>query len=276
MRMVDEQERTSVETTGASVTEAIAEGLAILGLELDDVDVEVLAEPTRGLFGLGSREAHVRVSLKPPVDESAPPEEPAETPSQVAVRRAPEPQPTREPLPPARHPEPKPISSPEPPSEAPDGLEETARAVVDELLGLMGYQDARIGVRQAELADDETDGPLLIDIKVRGDALIGRRGETLSALQYITRLIIGRERAGRRRILLDVNGYKVRREEKLRGLAQRLAQQAIDTDRTVVLEPMPAFERRIVHLALRDHPEVTTQSIGEGDRRKVTIIPKFA
>jgi spoIIIJ-associated protein len=273
--MVDEHEKTSVETTGASVTEAIAEGLAMLELELDDVDVEVLAEPTRGLFGLGSREAIVRVSIKPPVDESASPDpapEPAPAP-QVAERRRPRPRRASAPQRPVPEPKSEPPAAPAP--EGADELEQTARAVVDELLTLMGISDARISVRQAEVADDETDAPLLIDIKARGDALIGRRGETLSALQYITRLIIGREKAGRRRILLDVNGYKVRREEKLRGLARRLAQQAVDTDRTVVLEPMPAFERRIIHLALRDHPEVSTQSIGEGDRRKVTIIPKF-
>jgi spoIIIJ-associated protein len=284
--MVDGQKQASVETTGASVTEAIAEGLALLGLELDDVDVEVLAEPTRGLFGLGSHDAQVRVSVKPPVDEAASPEEPAVAPPETPVATAPtaarrprrakaareQPRPA-----PAPKPEPEPVVAPAPTSGAPGGLEETAHAVVDELMGLMGYEDARITVREAETADDEPerDAPLLIDIKARGDALIGRHGETLTALQYITRLIIGRERAGRRRILLDVNGYKVRREEKLRGLAQRLAQQAVDTDRTVVLEPMPPFERRIIHIALRDHPEVTTQSIGEGDHRKVTIIPKF-
>ena len=265
--MVDGQSQASVEATGASVTEAIAEGLAILGLELDDVDVEVLAEPTRGLFGLGSRDATVRVSVKPPVDESAPPEIPepvAPQPPPVVVRRQPRPAP-----------QPAPAPQPEPAIAGEESLEETARAVVAELLALMGIEDAKIDVRQTEPADDETEAPLLIDIKARGDALVGRHREALNALQYITRLIIGREKMGRKRIVLDVNGYKVRREEKLRGLAQRLAQQAIDTDRTIVLEPMSPFERRIIHLALRDHPEVTTESIGEGDRRKVTVIPKY-
>jgi len=264
--MSDGQNQASVETTGVSVTEAIAEGLALLDLELDEVDVEVLAEPTRGLFGLGAHDARVRVSVKPPVSE---PEPVAPPPPPLAVRRQPRPAPR------APRPAPAPARPPEPPSEDADDLENTARAVVDELLTLMGIEDARIDVRQAEPADDETEAPLLIDIKAPGDALIGRRGETLRSLQYITRLIIGREKIGRKRIVLDVNRYKVRREEKLRGLAQRLAQQAIDTDRTIVLEPMPPFERRIIHLALRDHPEVTTESIGEGDRRKVTVIPKF-
>jgi spoIIIJ-associated protein len=267
--MSDGQNQASVETTGTSVTEAIAEGLALLELELDEVDVEVLAEPTRGLFGLGSREARVRVSIKPPVDQSAPPEIPdpiAPPPAPVAVHRQSQPAPRPEPAPAPRA-ESEPVVA--------DDLENTARAVVDELLAMMGFENAQIDVRQTEPADDETEAPLLIDIEVPGDALIGRRGETLSSLQYITRLIIGREKIGRKRIVLDVNHYKVRREEKLRGMAQRLAQQAIDTDRTIVLEPMPPFERRIIHLALRDHPEVTTESIGEGDRRKVTVIPKF-
>jgi spoIIIJ-associated protein len=156
-----------------------------------------------------------------------------------------------------------------------DSLGESARAVVEELMALMGIDDAQIDVRQTAPAEDETVAPLLVDIKTRGSALIGHRGETLNALQYITRLIVGRERVGRTPLVVDVNGYKVKREQKLRNLAQRLAQQAIDTDRTVVLEPMSPFERRIIHLSLRDHPDVTTQSIGEGDRRKVTIIPKF-
>lgn len=273
--MVDGQKQASVETTGVSVTEAIAEGLALLELELDEVDVEVLAEPTRGLFGLRSREARVRVSVKPPVDESAPPEPPpAEPTPPVVIQHQPRPAPAGAAT---AAPRPEPPAPVRQPTAAPEdaGLEETARAVVEELLAMMDIEGAQIDVGEAEPADDETDAPLLIDIKAPGDALIGPRGETLSALQYITRLIIGREKAGRKRIVLDVNHYRVRREEKLRGLAQRLAQQAIDTDRTVVLEPMPAFERRIVHLALRDHKEVTTESIGEGDRRKVTIIPKF-
>jgi spoIIIJ-associated protein len=104
--------------------------------------------------------------------------------------------------------------------------------------------------------------------------LIGRRGETLTALQYITRLIASRELQRRANIVLDVEGYKSRREQMLRRLANRMADQAIQLGRTVSLEPMPPYERRIVHLALRDHPEVTTQSVGEGDRRKVTIIPR--
>jgi spoIIIJ-associated protein len=117
--------------------------------------------------------------------------------------------------------------------------------------------------------------PLLVD--VHGDdlsLLIGRRGETLSALQYVTRLIVGKELHKPVAIVIDVEGYRARREETLRRLARRMAEQAIDRNRTMSLEPMPANERRIIHLELKDNPNVTTESVGEGNHRKVTIIPQ--
>jgi spoIIIJ-associated protein len=231
------------------------------------------------VFGLGSRDAHVRLTPKPPPGEIAPPApaggEGAAAPQEIAppIQAQEAPEEARFP----ERPELVPPGKVEQAEAAPDlgGLGEVARAVLLELLSLMGVDDAQVDVRRSEPADGDTYSPLMLDVNVRGDALIGPRGETLNALQYITRLIVGREQGGRVRLVLDVNGYKVRREQKVRQLAERLARQAVDTDRTVVLEPMPPFERRIVHLALRDDPEVTTQSVGEGDRRKVTIIPRY-
>ncbi|HVO43163.1 MAG TPA: RNA-binding cell elongation regulator Jag/EloR [Aggregatilineales bacterium] len=104
--------------------------------------------------------------------------------------------------------------------------------------------------------------------------LIGRKGETLSALQYITRLITSKELNRRANLVIDVEGYKSRRETMLRRLAKRMADQALQHGRTVQLEPMPPHERRIIHLTLRDYPGVRTESVGDGDRRKVTIIPE--
>ncbi len=132
---------------------------------------------------------------------------------------------------------------------------------------------ARIEVRYPEPEAGETEAPPFI-LNVRGKdlgSLIGRRGETLQALQYITRLIVGRELERRVALVVDVEGYRQRRERSLRRLAQRMAERVVRTGRRVVLEPMPPAERRIIHLALRDHPKVTTESIGQGDRRKVTI-----
>jgi spoIIIJ-associated protein len=107
-------------------------------------------------------------------------------------------------------------------------------------------------------------------------SLIGRRGETLAALQRIVRLITGNRLTGRANLVVDVEGYKRQREEKLRRLADRMAGRAADSGRTVSLEPMSAYERRIIHIALRDRSDVRTESVGEGYRRRVTIIPHVA
>jgi spoIIIJ-associated protein len=139
----------------------------------------------------------------------------------------------------------------------------------------MGIKDAQVDARKAEAVPGERETPLVLDVHGPDvSVLIGRRGETLAALQHIARLIVGQEMASRTNLVVDVDGYKARREESLRSLAERLAEQAVRTNRRVVLEPMPPHERRIVHLTLRNHPKVTTVSIGEGDRRKVTIIPR--
>ncbi len=134
--------------------------------------------------------------------------------------------------------------------------------------------DAKVVARPARSESDEAQHWTL-EIQGRDlGALIGRRGETLAALQYITRLIASRDLERRANIVIDVEGYKSRRETMLRRLAKRMAEQAIQRGRTVSLEPMPPHERRIIHLALRDNPNVTTESVGEGDHRKVTIIPR--
>jgi spoIIIJ-associated protein len=104
--------------------------------------------------------------------------------------------------------------------------------------------------------------------------LIGRQGETLSALQYITRQIVSKELRRPVAAIIDVEGYRARRERQLRQMARRVGQQASERGRTIALEPMPANERRIIHVELHDHPLVYTESVGEGDRRKVTIVPR--
>jgi spoIIIJ-associated protein len=102
--------------------------------------------------------------------------------------------------------------------------------------------------------------------------LIGRRGETLGALQYLTRLIVSSQAHRGVNLVVDVEGYKARREQQLRQLALRMAERVASTRKPIALEPMPPYERRIVHLTLRDHPVVTTESVGRDEDRKVTII----
>ena len=104
--------------------------------------------------------------------------------------------------------------------------------------------------------------------------LIGSRGDTLNALQYITRLMVSHKLQQRTNFVIDIEGYRQRREAALSKLAERMAQKVLKRKRPISLEPMPPYERRIIHMTLRDHSGVYTQSVGEGRRRKVRILPK--
>jgi spoIIIJ-associated protein len=156
---------------------------------------------------------------------------------------------------------------------------QAARDVLRQMLRHMRVQ-AEVDVRQAE-AEDEHDesapgGPPLI-LNLAGDdlgILIGRRGETLRDLQYLARAIVSKQAGRNVNLVVDVEGYKARREQALRQMAARMAERVVATRKPIALEPMPANERRIVHLALRNHPSVTTQSVGQGESRKVTLVPK--
>jgi len=153
-----------------------------------------------------------------------------------------------------------------PPQKGKD-VADTAREVVEKLLELMGVK-AGVEVSTGQV-------PLLLNIT--GDdlgALIGRRGQTMVSLEYILRLIVARKLDSWLPLSLDIGEYKKHREEALKQLALRLAEQVESTRRAITLEPMPANERRLIHLALADHPSVTTSSIGEGEDRKVVILPK--
>jgi spoIIIJ-associated protein len=139
--------------------------------------------------------------------------------------------------------------------------------VLDTLLGLMGAQG------KVEVLSDEL--PLALNIE--GDdlgILIGRRGQTLVALEYVTKLIVVQRLKAWVPLTIDVGGYRKHRRDSLQKLALYLAEQVKSRRRAMPMEPMPADERRIIHLALADHPDVTTQSIGEGENRKVVILPR--
>lgn len=162
--------------------------------------------------------------------------------------------------------------APGPSDTAADAELENARQVLVDLLNLMGVEAV------VEATRGEPDGevtPIVLDVQGPDlGLLIGRRGDTLAALQYIARLIIAKQVGHGIDLVVDVQGHKKRREEQLRRLARRMAEQAVERGRTMTLEPMPANERRIIHLELRDHPSVTTESIGEGSHRKVTVVPR--
>jgi spoIIIJ-associated protein len=139
--------------------------------------------------------------------------------------------------------------------------------ILDTLLGLMDMQ-GKVEVLSAEL-------PLALNVK--GDdlgILIGRRGQTLVALEYVTKLIVVQRLKTWLPLTIDVGGYRKHRYDSLQKLALYLAEQVKSRRRAVPMEPMPADERRIIHLALADHPDVRTESIGEGENRKVVILPR--
>ena len=152
---------------------------------------------------------------------------------------------------------------------------EVAKGVLEELLARMEVV-ASVVAETGPVAE-EGEAATSITLEIEGDdlgILIGRRGQTLASLQYIVRLIVGHQTEAWVPITVDVEEYKQRRHERLQALAWRLAEQVKTRRVPFTLEPMLAYERRIIHLALADHPDVTTESIGEGESRRVVIRPK--
>ena len=155
-------------------------------------------------------------------------------------------------------------------------ITDAARDILETLLDLMEIP-ASVNLVHEALVESVTEAPSSITLNVEGDdlgILIGRRGQTLSCLQYLVRIIIGQQKKVWLPIVIDVEGYKQRRCNALQTMALRVAEQVTQRKERFALEPMPAFDRRIIHLALVDHPDVTTESSGEGEARRVVIIPK--
>jgi spoIIIJ-associated protein len=264
------EKRATLEVIAPSVEEAIDKGLADLGLPVEAVEVEILDQGSRGLFGLGSRHARIRLAVKTVAEQESFTEAP-----EPAAPAAPETRPA--PVAQAVAPEKSETVSPSPATAVSIGADlelQIARETVSELLDTMKVK-ATVKVSYGAADDERSRIPILVD--VRGDdlsILIGRRAETLNALQYISSLIVSKELGKPLSLVIDVEGYRARREGQIRQLARRMADQAIKTGRRQVLEPMPANERRIIHLELRDNEDVVTESVGEEPRRKVTILPK--
>lgn len=238
------EHRATLEVIAATVPEAIEKGLAELGIPDTEVDVEVLDEGAGGLFGLGGRQARVRLTVRSAAAAAKGP---------ARERRAPS---------------------------APMSAEDTEKAMAVSkatVLELLGHMDvhADVDVRMGEGDEEDPTPPVIVDILGEDlSILIGRRAETLNALQLIARMIVGKELGHSAHLIVDVAGYRQRREESLRQLAQKMARQALSTGRRQSLEPMTPAERRIIHIELRDSNEVSTESVGEEPRRKVVIIPR--
>ena len=270
-------ERTTLEIIAPTVEEAIQQGLAQLGLSADAVSVEVLDSGTKGLFGLGGRQVRVLLTVNPPEteikDEAKPP---ARTDRKPAPSKKAESKPKPKEAKP-RKPEPAAAKQPEDvkqsePMEHDDVLDK-AEEVISKLIHHLGMK-AQVS---AHYDDSSTNDRRSIQVDVRGDdlaGLIGKQAQTLAAFQHIASLIVGKQTGQWVQLTVDVEGYRARREKQLRQLANRMADQVTKTGKKMTMEPMPSSERRVVHIELRGHPAVTTESTGDDPYRKVVILPK--
>ena len=261
------ESRATLEIIAPTIEEAIEKGLRELGVSQDMVDVEILDEGVKGIFGLGNRHARVRLVVKNGDQPDAPVEEidteVEEWEEEEDVFGVDEIEDEEE--------DDQPSDTPTPDLE---NARSIAQAIVSELLEKMDIHHAEVEAVIVTPEDDRDRTSILVEIFGEDlSILIGKQAETLNALQYITRLIVGKEIGHGVNLNVDVEGYRNRREQNLRQLARRMANQAIKTGRRQMLEPMPANERRLIHLELRANEAVTTSSIGEEPRRKVTITP---
>lgn len=266
------------EFRGRTPEEATEAGLAALKLTSDQVEIEILSKGSRGLLGFGAEDARVRITpiskqpSKAPASKPPKKDAPASSPAQVAPEPKTQQPETLEPKP-ERSAEPKSVAE----TDTSEELDATSEAtdLLQGMLDRMGVVARVQAVEYRGVLDDNQDAPIVLNIE--GDdlgILIGRRAETLSAIQYLTRLMVNHRMHRWVNVVVDVEGYRARREEQLARLANRMADRAVSSGKTVSLEAMPPNERRIVHITLRDNLLVTTESVGEGDHRKVTIIPK--
>ena len=260
----------SVESEGNTIDEAIENALRLLRLERDAVEIEILENATKGLLGFGSKKARVRARERATIDSvlTAPNHKPAtaETPP------APEPEPTsgnvpRETL---RVTAPRP---PRPQSSDASGLESASLTLSDTLDDLL----KRMGVEcDVEVGTDPTGEAVVLSVSGRdGGIVIGRRGQTLDAIEHLMNRIALRESpTNPTRVRIDVEGYRERRQESLEQLARRLADKAKATGRVVTLNPMSPRDRRVIHITLQADEAVTTWSQGEGHFRRLLIGPR--
>jgi spoIIIJ-associated protein len=266
--------RASVEYSAKTLGDALKRASEELQLAVEELDYEVLRDTTHSILGF-VRTGEILIRVWPPV-----------SPSRVEATEVSEVSQTPEPL------DAEPVAKPVPLADAleeeaeyaaagskgnPPELEKISRDVVATLLDKMGILAAiEVADRggQVDTTSNEI-SPLILNLV--GDdlgMLIGRRGETLRDLQFIARLIISRRLGVWPNVVIDVENYKTKRVTALESLARRIADQVRTTRKPVALEPMPASERRIIHLALRDDPDVYTESTGQDEARKVQILPK--
>lgn len=246
-----------VETEGNSIDDAIDRALAELGASRDKVDIEILSNSARGLFGFGGKRARVRATLRTPLEATA--AEPFEAVARLQTGSTP-----------AAKAETTPTRAAAPRTEVPVDARtlERVREVLQEVVRLMGSEAVVEAVGQG------TEAARLV---INGDSsgrLIGRRGQTLDALEYLANRIASRDDEQASRIVVDSQNYRQRRRQSLEELAHRMAERARRRGKPVVLNPMSPRDRRVIHLALQNDRSLTTRSSGQGYFRRLVVIPE--
>ena len=281
------------EFTGKTVEEALRNARDAFSVRLDDLDFEIMTPGSRGVLGMGAEPARIVAAPRNALGGAAPKRE--------AAASAPLPAPAHEDRPPRRDDRPpRRDDRPRRPSSgdlterdraelaaargsvaseraAHDAAEASPEAlaagkeILEKLMELLEF-DVRVEVQTGEtsrlnVVGDESEKEAL-------GALIGRKGERLSALQHLVNLMLSRRMGDWTRVLVDVEDYRGRRERQLVEIARRAAERVVETGKMLQLEPMSALERRWIHIALRDHPDVVTQSIGEEPNRRIVVLPR--
>ena len=278
-----------IDVTGKTEDEAIRKGLEQLGMDRDDVSVEILERAKSGFLGIGSNPARVRLTYGPeeaPVAEPAPvvkpvvqkPAEEKKTEKPAAPKaadrpqrsesaqrgdRAPRPQRTEKPQR-APRPEKKDI----PAIDLPLCEDENAQRIVAFVSGLLEHMDSAAQVKVYEVEKGRY--KVILEGEKLGQ-LIGRRGETLDAIQQLTNYAVNTGSDKRIRIQMDAENYRAKREQSLESLANKVAAKVAKYRRSVTLEPMNAYERHVIHAALQDVKGITTYSIGTEPNRRVVV-----
>ena len=270
--------RQFIDVTGKTEEEAINRALEQLKLDRDDVSVEILERAKAGFLGLGSCPAKVRVSYGEDEEPAAPAQPKAEKVREdkpkaekprAEKKPAEKPQRREEPVKKESAPkteEAQTVKSPEDLGE--EVNDERAQEIRKFLSGLLQQMEVQAEVK-VYLPEK---GRYKVFLEGQGlGAIIGRRGETLDAIQQLTSYAVNRSGSGRVRVQLDAENYREKREQSLQHLARKVAAKVTKYRRSVTLEPMNAYERHVIHAALRDYPDVTTYSTGTEPGRRIVV-----
>ena len=254
-----------IDVTGKTEEEAIRKALQHLQMDRDDVSVEILERAKSGFLGIGSSPARVRVTYG-----QEEPEAPAAT---VQPEKKPEKKPEPKPQPKPQQPKPQKAEAPKA-EEAPAApvqkscQDDNARRITEFLTGLLEHMDSPAQVKVTETEKGRYS--VVLEGQKLGQ-LIGRRGETLDAIQQLTNYAVNSGREKRIRVHVDAENYRAKREQSLESLARKVAGKVTKYRRSVTLEPMNAYERHVIHAALQDVPGVNTYSIGTEPNRRVVV-----